>query len=136
MTFPVAFLGIAPLLADLNASHSVNPDWPPHARLHLVWLITTNALIIGFALWTLWRGPAVDWARFRLAALLSALVLAGFFVAGLTQPFYGGSLADAGGVRPLLGGAVDANLAGFTGMALWIAGATTWAWRAQQGGAS
>ena len=132
VTFPIAFLGIAPLFADLNASHVVNPDWPPHARLHVVWLISTNALVIGFALFTLWRGPALDWARFQLATLLSALVLAGFFVAGGTRSLYGGSFADDAGVPPLVGGAIEGNLAGFTLMALWIAGTTAWAWRGRK----
>ena len=36
ITLGTLLYGIAPLIADLNASHVLNPDWPPHSRLHMV----------------------------------------------------------------------------------------------------
>ena len=29
--------GLATVAIDLNRTHATNPDWPGHARFHLVW---------------------------------------------------------------------------------------------------
>ena len=51
----VTFLyGIAPLFADLNVTHVLHPEWTPHARFHMVWLLGTNTSIAVLALWLLW----------------------------------------------------------------------------------
>ena len=68
VTFPVAFVGLVPIVVDLSATHALNPDWPPHARLHLVWLVSTNALIVagnqaGFSLMAAWIAFATWLAR-------------------------------------------------------------------------
>ena len=55
VTVPIVFVGFVPMLADFNPSHAINPGWPGHARLHLVWLVATNTLVSTFGLWTLWR---------------------------------------------------------------------------------
>jgi hypothetical protein len=84
-----------PPIADLNASHVLNPLWPGHARLHTVWLITTNSLIAMASLWLLWRPPQGELQKaIRLAGTLVGAILIGFFVAGSTQGLYGGALTD------------------------------------------
>lgn len=36
---------------EVTDTHVFNPTWPPHARLHEVWQLTTN---VGIALVALW----------------------------------------------------------------------------------
>ena len=91
----VTFLyGIAPLFADLNVTHVLHPEWTPHARLHMVWLLGTNTSIAVLALWLLWsRGQLV------LSAVLGLCVMTGFWFAVATRGLYGGTLADVGGIE-------------------------------------
>src|SRR5215469_10026276 len=83
--------GIAPLFIDLNRTHATNPLWPGHARFHLVHqvfsLLPAAAVQIGL-LW--WPGTAMR-ARFYLAAVLTATSLAGFLIATVARPLYGGA---------------------------------------------
>ena len=121
LTIPAAFLAVGPAIADLNASHVLNPLWSPHARLHTVWLISTNSLISLIALGLLWRpGQSAEKNSFLLAAALVGAVLLGFFIAGLTQPLYGGAFTDENGVE-LRVGPLDANLFGFSVLFLLVA---------------
>lgn len=114
LSIPALHLVFVPPIADLNASHVLNPLWPGHARLHTVWLLTTTSLVSVVALWLLWR-PVADHLRraIRLAGALIGAVLAGFFVAGSTQALYDGSFTDPNGVGRTVAG-LDANLAVFT----------------------
>jgi hypothetical protein len=103
-----------PPIADLNASHVLNPLWPGHARLHTVWLITTNSLIAMASLWLLWRPPQGELQKaIRLAGTLVGAILIGFFVAGSTQGLYGGALTDVDDPgRKIVG--LDPNVAAFS----------------------
>ena len=129
VTIPALFLAIAPPLADLNATHVGNPLWSAHARLHTVWLICTNSLISLLALVILWRG-AQQPARgaVLLASALVGAVLLGFFVAAATQSMYGGALTDPNGI-PFQVGPLDANLAGFSVLAVLLAVAVGAVWK-------
>jgi hypothetical protein len=93
--------GITSLLIDLSRTHATNPIWPGHARFHVVWqtfeLTLVNALAIGL-IW--WSGPAAR-ERFYLAAILTALPMASFFIALFARKLYGGTLHDPNGVRPV-----------------------------------
>ena len=93
--------GTVPLFVDLNRTHATNPLWTGHARFHLVsqvfTLLPLGAIEVGL-LW--WPGPGSA-ARFYLAALLTATSLAGFLLAALTRPLYGGTLRDPNGYRPV-----------------------------------
>ncbi len=114
ITFTAAFLAIVPPIADISVTHIFHPEWTGHARLHTVWLITTNALVSVVAIIWMWRPGVEDVPRaIRRAATLVGCVLLGFFVAGATQGLYGGSFSDPGGVAPAAGG-IDANLAAFS----------------------
>ena len=85
--------GLIPLLADLNASHVGNELWPPHARLHMVWLLASNSLLAGFALWLIWVKCEISHA-----ITLGLIAVGGFWIATLTRDLYGGALADINGV--------------------------------------
>lgn len=114
LSLPALFLAIGPPFVDLNASHVLNPLWSGHARLHTVWLITTNSLISLVALWLLWRSaPGALRRSVHLAGVLVGAVLLGFFVAGGTQALYGGSFTDPNGIAQTVGG-FDLNLAVFS----------------------
>ena len=54
MTFAILIYGAIPPLVDLNRTH---PDWTPHARMHLAWLVITNSSLSLVALGLLWRRP-------------------------------------------------------------------------------
>ena len=99
---------VAPPLADFNHSHALNPDWPGHARFHMVWLVAANSAIGLLALHRLWRhGQA------QLAAVLGLLVLGGFWVAAATRWLYAGTFNDAGGIETQVLG-LDANVFAFS----------------------
>jgi hypothetical protein len=114
VSVPALFLVLGPPVADLNASHVLNPSWSGHARLHTVWLITTNSLVCLVALRLLWRplGGALR-VSVLLAGTLVGFVLLGFFVAAATQTLYDGALTDPNGITIRVG-SFDANLAAFS----------------------
>ena len=121
VTIPGVILAIVPPLADFNASHAANPSWPAHARLHTVWLVCTSSSLALLALFLLWsRSRELTRDRVCLAAALLGTVLGGFFVAGATQGLYGGAFTDPNGVAVRIG-PLDANLAGFSVMAVILA---------------
>jgi hypothetical protein len=109
-----AIYGIVPPLVDLSATHALHPDWPPHARFHMVWLLATNSALAAIVSWlVLAGGNESRLVRLRLASLLGVAALGGFVIATLAQGAYGGALSDpTGGVPPILG--LDGNLLGFT----------------------
>ena len=100
VTAVAAGQGILPVFIDLNQTHATNPEWPGHARFHLVQQVFTllPAAIIEVAL--VWWPDDGMRGRFYLAALLTATSLAGFLIATLTRPMYGGTLHDPNGIRP------------------------------------
>jgi len=86
--------------ADFNKTHATNPKWTPHARFHVVWQINSYVGIGLLALALIWwPGPnAVE--RLWLAAIMSAIVYAGFYAALFTMPVYRGKHYDQNGYRP------------------------------------
>jgi len=109
--------GVLPLFIDLNKTHATNPLWPGHARFHVVWQAFTVLPASALAIALLWWPGAALRERFYLAVLLSATSLAGFLVAALGRPLFGGTFHDPNGIQPVrlrLGWreiAVDMNLA-------------------------
>jgi len=94
ITLATLLYGIAPLFADLNVTHVLNPEWTPHSRVHMVWLLGTGFSIAVLALWLLWAR-----AQLVLSAVLGLCVMAGFWIAAATSPFYGGALSDVRGIN-------------------------------------
>ena len=100
--FTLATAGYAAVtvLADFNKTHATNPKWLPHARVHVVWQISSY---VGFGLLALaliwWPGPlAVE--RLYLVAVMAAIIYAAFFVALIAMPIYGGAAYDTNGYQP------------------------------------
>lgn len=114
LTIPAVFLAVAPPLVDLSETHVLNPLWTGHARLHTVWLLSTNSLVALLAIGVLWwerRSPPR--ASVLLGAGLVGAILLGFFIAAAAHTAYGGTLSDPNGVS-FAAGPIDANLAVFS----------------------
>ncbi len=115
ITIVTLMYGIIPPLVDLTDTHVFHPDWTPHARFHMVWLLVTNSGFAILALYLMWMSRLDAQFRMRAGGIIGLIVLGGFFVSALTSRVYGGSLADpVGGVPPIMG--IDANLAIFSPM--------------------
>jgi hypothetical protein len=77
---------------DFNATHLFNPDWPPHARLHMMMLFMTTGAFTLLGLYLCW-GPAESRLQsLRLSAVAGTLYMYGTVIAALTMPNYGGSM--------------------------------------------
>lgn len=121
ITLGVAIFAIVVPALEINVSHVFNPEWPPHARLHEVWQLTTNCAIGALCLWLAWvRGNV------RLAAVLTIIVMGGALFAHAIEDWYGGSLASGNIGRTLLGLEPAAIAAGFAvvmaALAIWLDG--------------
>lgn len=81
---------VVPLL-EANASHLLNPAWPPHARIHEAWQLITHSALGAFAAWRLWRHQDL-----RTACLLNGLIMGSFLLAHGLQGTYGGSMVVEG----------------------------------------
>lgn len=104
--------GVLPPMVDLTETHVFHPDWTPHARFHMVWLLAVNSALALFVCWlVLW--PAADrLPRLKTASILGLIALGGFVVAALFRSSYGGGFTDPqGGVPPIMG--MDANMVVF-----------------------
>ena len=114
-----------PLVVDLTETHVFHPDWPGHARFHMVWLL---GLLLGVglaALYFTWRrsddGSVDEPASIRLGGVLGLISLSAFFASAATAGLYGGTLSDAGGASGLDG--LNANVLAFSvALALLTAG--------------
>lgn len=127
ITIATVCYGFIPPVVDLTATHVFHPDWTPHARLHAVWQLSTNAGLALLALYLMWVKGDNDLQRIRIAGLIGLFVYAGFFVSALTHPLFGGGLADEqGGVPTVMG--LYSNLIAFTPLlilviiGLWLSG--------------
>ena len=138
MSVATLMYGVVPLVVDLTETHVFHPDWPGHARFHMVWLLVQLAGTASLALGLMWYRPvqaapfasAADTAeaalwRVRLAGALGLIALGSFYTSAITAGLYGGALADADGVPPVWG--LDANLVSFSAalvlllVGLWLA---------------
>ena len=45
ITIATLVYGVIPVLVDISETHAFHPDWPPHARFHMVWLLGTNSTL-------------------------------------------------------------------------------------------
>ena len=113
VTAVAAGQGLGPLLIDLNRTHATHPRWLGHARFHVVWQAFTLFLLNALAVALPWIPCPVAEARFYLAALLTAIPLAGFAIALLSRRLYAGTLHDPDGIAPVRMGRflVDMNSA-------------------------
>lgn len=115
ITIATFVYGFVPWLVDLTETHVFHPDWTPHARFHMVWLISTNCALAIAALLVMWISRFDAIIHIRAAGVIGLCVLGGFFLSAITKNLYGGSLVDPnGGVPPIMG--LDANLVVFAPM--------------------
>jgi hypothetical protein len=112
MTLATLIYGVLPPFVDLTETHVFHPEWTPHSRMHMVWLLGTNSAIAVLALYFLWLHKANSAFGVRVAGMLGLCVLGGFWLSASTVSRYGGALSDKGGVPPILG--MDANIAVFS----------------------
>lgn len=94
------FQGVGTLAIDLNRTHAANPQWPQHARFHLVWQVISVVLLSALEVALIcWQGPHVE-QRFYLAALLACIPLLAFLIAFISRKWYDGDLSDPNGIPP------------------------------------
>jgi hypothetical protein len=93
--------GAATIALDLNRTHASHPQWPGHARFHVVWQTATIAALSIFEVIVLFFRGASHPQRFFFVLVLAAAPVFGFFAAFLTRSIYGGTLSDPGGIPPL-----------------------------------
>ncbi|MEL7179620.1 MAG: DUF6640 family protein [Pseudomonadota bacterium] len=98
------FYGLVPAIADLNETHLFNPLWSEHARFHGAWFLAFAAGIAVIALFLIWVRDDVF-----LPIAFGLIFVAGFWVATVFGPTYGGALVDENGyVQTVLG--IDSNM--------------------------
>ncbi|MEL6953663.1 MAG: DUF6640 family protein [Pseudomonadota bacterium] len=98
------FYGLVPAIADLNETHLFNPLWSEHARFHGAWFLAFAAGIALVALFLIWVRDDVF-----LPIAFGLMFVAGFWVATVFGPTYGGALVDENGyVQTVLG--IESNM--------------------------
>ncbi len=132
LTAATLVYAVLPVLADLSPSHVLHPGWPPHARLHTVWLLGTQFAMGVVALYLLWGSRGDARTRIVQAGVLALVVLGAFLVAAVSAPLYGGALSDPGSGVPQVFG-LDANLLVFGTTAVVVAGTLAGALRFDRG---
>ena len=81
--------GIVPIIADVNETHLLNPEWSAHARVHGAWFLFFGGAMAVMSLFFIW---VKDWIY--IPCFVGLMFATGFWVAFLTAPLYGGSLTD------------------------------------------
>jgi hypothetical protein len=110
-----------PILRDSDATHLLHPDWPGHARVHLVWLLgfmSLSGLANLYLVW--WRRPA-DVRDLWLSAAWQSCNLGGFWIAWALERAYGGQIAVPGSHVHVLGW--DENVFAFAVLSVLMAAA-------------
>jgi len=98
------FYGLVPAIADLNETHLFNPLWSEHARLHGAWFLAFTAGIAMIALFLIWVRDDV-----LLPITFGLMFVAGFWLATVFGPMYGGALVDENGyVQTIFG--IESNM--------------------------
>ena len=103
-----AFEFFGPIVRDSGGDHLLHPDWPGHARVHLVWLLG----FMGFSglanLYLIWFRRPADVGNLRLSAAWQCCNLGGFWTAYVLESAYGGQIAVPGSHFHLFG--MDENV--------------------------
>ena len=72
--------GFVPPIVDFSETHMFHPDWPPHARFHLVWLLAVGAALAAYVLFCIWNTSSRRPEVLRQASVIGCLVLGAFFL--------------------------------------------------------
>ena len=114
MTIAILQFTIIPLFADLNHSHATNPEWPGHARQHLVTQVLTTSSLGLIALYFLWSGKVERDLGICIAMMCSVAALVPFFVSALAGPLFGGEvMPQRMGLGRVRFARVEGNVANF-----------------------
>ena len=123
------FYGFVPALADLNETHLFNPLWSAHARFHGAWFLTFAAGIALIGLYLIWRRDVLYTPIF-----FGIIFAAGFCVATILGPAYGGALVDQYGLVHKIAG-IETNMFLFSVLSivlLALLGLATWVSRTER----
>ena len=107
---------ISPYLADFNATHVYNPNWPPHARFHNGQTMSLGLVLGLTTLYFAWR-PVLSSTSFtkamsRDSMFSAALVGSLYWITGVSAGFYpGAKFLDP----EFIGTKYDAKILGFPG---------------------
>jgi hypothetical protein len=91
------FTVVVPAL-EINNSHVFNSAWPPHARFHEVWQLTTNCGIGILCLWLAWAKNNI-----KTASTLVIIVMGGALFSHGIADMYGGSIISGNISKKFLG---------------------------------
>ncbi|MFT3767294.1 MAG: hypothetical protein QM820_17485 [Minicystis sp.] len=120
ITSTVTYGLLTALIDVLDPHHLRNPEWPGHARFHLLWLISAGVLGALASIYLFWTATPRSPERIRTGALLGMIHIGGFFTAALFKSVSGAEF-DADG-RVLFGFIPPAALHLSTSAALLAAG--------------
>jgi hypothetical protein len=116
-----SFEFFGPIARDTNWTHLLNPIWPGHARIHLVWFLA----LIFFSglgnLYLVWVRRPHDPRNLWLSVYWQGANLASFWVACLLSPLYDGQITMPDTHMLILG--MDENVVVFAVLSAILAGA-------------
>ena len=82
-----------PAAFDSNETHATNPSFPGHARLHIVWQVSSYVYVAVLALFLIWTSGS-DTHPVWIATGLAGAAYLGFWTSVVFRPMYGGKLVS------------------------------------------